>query len=451
MGVTMILQNKKITFLNGLCLLMVGTAIIAMPQTAQAQATGLNAATALKAAPTSPAPTANQAALQDPAVQAAAALSAQNDLQAAEGSNTGTPTATTGGTTTPSGAAPQTTPQAAPTATQMGVASGATATPTAPATSPADALSNTLSPPPLDGTQMAGSDQTIPPLTPATPGMDLPVEPEKSPEEMQAELRQDAFKAASESLIPLKPDEIRKIKEMMDENKLAIQTPTFPSPKPESTFTTISLDPGQPPVELKTAMGNVTTLSILDGTGQPWPIQDISWAGNFEVQQPEQGSNMLRITPMSEFANGNVSMRLIGLTPPVIFSLKTDRRAVQVRADVQIPQNGPNATPAPIQAKPTITTSAGDLGMTQILEGVPPVQAKKMKVTGIDGRSSAYDVNGITYLRTPYTLISPAWNASVRSADGTTVYAMKYTPVLLLSDKGQMVKARLQKVESDDE
>jgi intracellular multiplication protein IcmK len=198
-------------------------------------------------------------------------------------------------------------------------------------------------------------------------------------------------------------------------------------------------------------MGNVTTLSILDATGQPWPIQDISWAGNFEVLQPEQGSHMLRITPMSEFATGNVSMRLIGLTPPIIFTMKTDRRSVQVRADVQIPQNGPNAVIAPVQAAPTITTAAGDIGMTQILEGVPPTEAQKMKIAGVDGRTSAYDVNGVTYVRTPYTLLSPAWNASLRSADGTNVYALRFAPVLLLSDKGQLRKARLERVDTDNE
>lgn len=391
----------------------------------------------------------------DPATQAAAALAAQESLQGeSEAAPDSTSATAQAGTTDTNAVQPPaaTTPTsaAAPNATQMG--------PTDPQPQTADAAlpkgvldpaaANTVAPPSLDG---AVQDVGVPPLTPSTPGMDLPIEPEKTPEELEAEMREEAFKAASGTLMPMRPDEIRRIKEMADQNKLAIETPILPSPKPETTFTPISLDPGQAPVELKTAMGHVTTLSILDATGQPWPIQDISWAGNFEVQQPEQGSNMLRITPMSEFAFGNISMRIVGLTPPVIFTLKTDRRAVQVRADIQIPQNGPNATPAPIESKPTITTAAGDIGMTNILEGVPPAQAKKLAVSGIDGRTSAYDIGGVTYIRTPYTLLSPAWNASVRSADGMTVYAMKYAPVLLLSDKGQLRKARIQKLESDDE
>ncbi len=431
-------HNQKIYHAIGAtCLLLAGTAIISFPT----MAGSVSAKDAMKA---------------DPAAQAAAALESQENLQndATAVTDTTAPAPTDGtATVAPPSATESAAPVAgtpAPNATQMGP-TDPQATSTADATLPKGVLdpaqSTTIAPPSLDGAQDVG----VPPLTPSTPGMDLPIEPEKTPEELEAELREDAFKSASGTLMPMRPDEIRRIKEMADENKLAIETPILPNPKPESTFTPISLDPGQAPVELKTAMGHVTTLSILDATGQPWPIQDISWAGNFEVQQPEQGSNMLRITPMSEFAFGNVSMRLIGLTPPVILTLKTDRRSVQVRADVQIPQNGPNATPAPIQAAPTITTAAGDIGMTNILEGVPPTTAKKMTVSGVDGRTSAYDIGGIAYIRTPYTLLSPAWNASLRSADGMNVYAMKYAPVLLLSDKGQLRKARLQKLESDDE
>ena len=401
---------------------------------------------ALNATNTAKAPAAT---ITDPAAQAEQALNAQESLQAQSADETTADnTATPPTLAAPESAAAPTTSAAPSSPTQMG--------PTGEQQQPAAASlpSGVMAPPSLDNATEPldiNSNNIIPPVTDATPGMDLPIEPEKTPEELEAEMREDAFKAASGSLMPLRPDEIRRIKELADENKLAVETPILPAPKPESTFTQISLDPGQAPVELKTAMGNVTTLSILDATGQPWPIQDISWAGNFEVLQPEQGSNILRITPMSEFAFGNVSMRLIGLTPPVIFTLKTDRRSVQVRADVQIPQNGPNATPAPIQAAPSITTAAGDIGMTQILEGVPPAEANKMTISGVDGRTTAYEVGGLTFLRTPYTLLSPAWNASVRSADGTNVYAMNFAPVLLLSDKGQLRKARLQKMDMNDE
>ena len=279
------------------------------------------------------------------------------------------------------------------------------------------------------------------------PGFDLPIEQalpveEKTKEEKELEMRQRAFDAAINGLFPLKPDEIRKLLERKDENTQAIEVPIYASPVPESAFATISLDPGEKPLEVKTAMGHVSTLSMVDSTGQPWPILDISWAGNFEVLQPENGSNMLRITPLSEFASGNVSMRMVGLNPPIILTFKADREKVHVRLDVQIPEVGPNGVAPLIRANLT-DAAAGDGRLSSVLEGVAPAKAKKLTINGVDGRTSAYDVGGTMYVRTPYTLLSPAWNSSVRSADGTNVYALGATPVLLLSDKGKMVRAYL--------
>jgi intracellular multiplication protein IcmK len=293
------------------------------------------------------------------------------------------------------------------------------------------------------------------PIAPPSPGLDLPISTnvEKDPEELTDEelgeqIRQQAFKQVTGSMLPLKPKEIRKVLEMYDETKQAVETPIYPNPEPRSSFQTISLQPGTKPFVIKTAIGNVTTLSIVDITGQPWPIQDLSWAGDFEIQQPESGANMLRIIPTSEFAFGNVSMRLVGLNPPVIFTMAADRKTVDVRLDIQVPELGPKSVAPPIEMP--LSTTAGDGKLAAILDGVPPGPSSKLKIDGIDGRTSAYELEGAMYVRTPYTLLSPAWTSAVRSADGTNVYALQFTPVLLLSDKGKMVRAYLKREEESD-
>lgn len=281
-----------------------------------------------------------------------------------------------------------------------------------------------------------------------------PVPKEESPEarkeKAMAEIRKDAFTSASQQIMPLKPNEIRRMLELYDETKQASDTPIYPTPEPESSFQTISLDPGTKPMTVKTAMGNVTTLSIVDITGQPWPIQDLTWAGDFQIEQPENGGHMLRIIPTSEFASGNISMRLVGLNPPVIFSLKAERKSVHVRLDVQIPEVGPKGVLPPMQAM--VTTTAGNDFMTSVLVGVVKgANTEKLKVDGIDGRTTAYAQGNMLYVRTPYTMLSPAWSQSVQSGDGTKVYALNYTPVVLLSDKGKMVRAYISHKEKSDE
>lgn len=289
------------------------------------------------------------------------------------------------------------------------------------------------------------------------PGMILPVgenalnnmvQGAAGEEAAEAMMREKAFGAAVNGMMPLRPTEIRRFLELYDETKQASTAPVYEPPKPEIAFMRVSLDPGKAPLIVKLAPGNVTTINIVDASGQPWPIQDVSWAGNFEVLQPEAGGHVLRITPLADFSQGNISLRLVQLNTPVILSLNTGRDVVHYRLDLQVPEYGPKAN-APLIQQAALTISAGDKTLTQVLEGVPPESAVKLKVDGIDGRSSAYKVNEFTYVRTPYTLLSPAWFASVRSADGMNVYALEKTPVLLLSDKGQMVRAYVREEETE--
>lgn len=295
------------------------------------------------------------------------------------------------------------------------------------------------------------SSDAIPPLdNQALQGLNDPLPSGRSNVDSDEELRQEAFKGVSQKMLPLKPSEIRRMLELYDETTQASETPVYPTPDPESAFQGISLDPGSKPLVIKTAIGNVTTVSLVDITGQPWPIQDLTWAGDFQIEQPEAGSHMLRITPTSEFAAGNISMRLLGLNPPVIFTLKAERKSVHVRLDVQIPEVGPKGILPPVSTP--VSTKAGDDFMTSVLVGV--VKGKdtvQMKVDGIDGRTTAYSKGGMVYVRTPYTMLSPAWVKSVQSGDGTKVYALNNTPVILLSDKGKMVRAYLSRKEQADE
>ena len=191
------------------------------------------------------------------------------------------------------------------------------------------------------------------------------------------------------------------------------------------------------------AFGYVTTLSVLDSSGQPWPIEDMSWVGEFKIQESEvhETTHILRISPESAFAHGNLSMRLVGLNAPVILTMETNRDLVHYRFDAVIPMMGPGAS-APLM-DPGITLASGDPDMSVALSGVVPDGAEVLDVSGVDGRTTAYIYNGLTYVRTPLTLLSPGWDSSVTSADGTKVYALEETPVVLLSDRGRMVRAHL--------
>lgn len=272
-------------------------------------------------------------------------------------------------------------------------------------------------------------------------GTDEIEQAQKTPEELQEEIRTEAFDAALTGMFPLSPGQIKSLLQRYDETQKVTQTPVYQAPKPEVSVQNISLDPGVAPAVIKTALGNVTTVNILDATGAPWPVQDVTWAGDYEIVEPEEGGHIIRITPMSDYARGNIVIRLLTLKTPVSMTLETGRDVVQYRVDARIPEYGPFASTPIIQGGKSLVAGSPDL--TSILDGVMPNGAMKLSVSGVDGRTTAYALGGVTYVRTPLTLLSPAWQSSVSSADGMNVYALSNAPVLLLSDGGAFERATL--------
>lgn len=268
---------------------------------------------------------------------------------------------------------------------------------------------------------------------------------EKTPQQLEQEIRKEAFEAALQGLMPLRPEEVRMLLERYDRTQESVKTPIYPAPKPLSVVEMLALDPGAAPSVIKTGLGHITTINFIDLTGKPWAVETISWAGEFEIMQTGQnekgGQNIIRITPRNEFARGNMSVKMIGLDTPIIIMLETSRDEVHYRFDATVPQNGPQAEIPIIDQG--ITLAAGRADMSSLLQGVVPASAEKMNVNGVDGRTTAYDYNGMTYLRTPLTLLSPGWSGSVSSSDGMRVYEMQSTPVVLLSDKGKMVRVQI--------
>lgn len=300
---------------------------------------------------------------------------------------------------------------------------------------------------------------------PRSPGFDIPAadlesdpfaitgeeeETSESSENVENEVRKRAFDAAITGLLPLNPDEIRELLNRFDKVQQAVQTPVYPYPKPEIVAQTLSLDPGSMPAEIKVAAGHVTTINILDASGKRFPVLDITWAGDFDVVEPGKNGNTIKVTPTSDFAYGNMAVTLPGLITPVSFILKAHRDSVHYRFDATIPTTGPYTEPPLIEGGLTLV-APGDSMLGAVLDGVIPDEAKKLYVSGTDSRTTAYRVGTMTYVRTPLTLLSPGWMRSARSADGMSVYALASAPVLLLSDQGQMVRARLNEEKDDAE
>jgi len=269
---------------------------------------------------------------------------------------------------------------------------------------------------------------------------------EQEAQEQQKKIEEQTFNMALKQLMPLKPDQIRETLNQFRINRESAETPlTVPEPRQE--VQTLSLDPSAEPIIIRMAPNHVTSVSVVDATGMPWPIQDMSWAGPFQIQSPESGGNILRITPSTAHGVGNISIRFVDMITPVTLRLTTGIDWVHYRLDLRISKPGPLAKTPIIEYGGLKTVAGKDEQMVGVLDGTPPQNAERLTVEGVDTRTTAYKLSGRVYLRTPLTLLSPAWDASVSSSDGTTVYALGNTPVVLLSDEGRMVKARIAAVD----
>lgn len=278
----------------------------------------------------------------------------------------------------------------------------------------------------------------------------MQMESQMSLEEQQKRVekitRDTAYDAAINGLMPLRPEEIRRMLMHYKESREAAEERIGGVPTPEVAVETVSLDPGSKPPIVKLSPGHVTSINILDITGQPWPIENVSWGGDFEVISPQEGGHVIKISPLAAHTVGNLSVQLVTLKTPVTFTLLTYLDTVQYRFDARIPEYGPYADMPIIDQG--ITTVAGDGALTTVLQGIIPTGATRMTVTGVDGRTTVYRYENATYVRTPLSLLSPGWSKSASSADGTTVYVVENAPVLLLSDRGKMVRAIVEDKES---
>ncbi len=249
-----------------------------------------------------------------------------------------------------------------------------------------------------------------------------------------------SFDRASAGLLPLSPDQIHSFMRRLEQTQGAAEAPSSGPPKGQVRIATLSLDPGADPPRVNLAAGYVTTINMLDATGEPWPILDVGVGGSFEVSATPAGSHVVRVMPLTRVGDGNLSVLLKDMPTPVVFRLTSGGPSVDMRFDARVPKFGPNAK-APLVDRPRL--QAGNETIMLLLENAPPRDAKRVKVAGLDARTMAWKMGDYVYVRTPLTLLSPAWNASVSSADGMTVYEIGDAPVLLMSDNGAIVRARL--------
>ncbi|KPY55710.1 DotH/IcmK family type IV secretion protein [Pseudomonas amygdali] len=226
----------------------------------------------------------------------------------------------------------------------------------------------------------------------------------------------------------LTPEQVKQLKLIwlqMEEQKAM---PYGDPAKPVTRTLPLNLDPGVSPPVMRLSMGQQTSVVFSDYSGQPWMIQNVSMnrtsfddgkagAQGGQAAPNTAPTNILTISPTGPKAYGNVTVTLKGLSTPIILMLTTGQQEVDMRVDAKVPGRNPDA--AATVNMLTMPQIDGDL--TYFLDGVPPKEAGRLKVTGMAGVDAWLYKNDL-YVRAKADAQYPAYTNAARSTSGTAVY-----------------------------
>lgn len=261
-----------------------------------------------------------------------------------------------------------------------------------------------------------------------------------STEKKKPSFRDRAFQQLLNQTIPMTPEQIVKLRQEIDKSQLAVSTAPKAPPQPVSSTMTLDLSPGATPSVIRLSQGFVTTLVFIDATGQPWPVADYNLGNprDFNIQW-DLKTNAMFIQSTKAHISGNMAVRLAELDTPIMLSLVTGQREVDYRVDLHVRGRGPYATAQVVNNSLPGSASAT---LLSALDGVPPPNSKQLVVPTNLGQ--AWLSENRLFFRTRLTVLSPAWSGSVSSIDGTHVYEMMPTPMILASQDGKPVKIFLE-------
>lgn len=241
----------------------------------------------------------------------------------------------------------------------------------------------------------------------------------------------------------LTPAEILSLRRMLMARQAAAAALPNP-PKPVTGTVQVSLTPGATPPVIRIYQGMVSTLSVVDATGAPWPVTNIV-AGNpalFTVARLDgpEGS-VLALTPMAAFGDSNLVLMLAGNPSPVMLTIVAGQKDVDERTEVRVDAAGPEARMVATRLPPGVDTR-----LLGVLDGVPPTGARALGITGADHVQAWLLPDRRMVVRTRAMLVGLpiAGVEATSSAGGTYVYELPATPRLAMLDHNRFVTLHIE-------
>lgn len=235
------------------------------------------------------------------------------------------------------------------------------------------------------------------------------------------------------------PEQIKEIHKYLDEHQRAIaELPSTP-PKPVTTSVSVSLSPGSTPPVIRLFPGYATSITVTDSTGAIWPVENWSMGNKkmFDIKRLDDVA-AFSVVPLGTYAQSNMVISLKGNPTPISVTFVTGQKEVDYRVDLRVQAVGPNAQLA-VSGLPANVNNE----LLSVLDGVVPQGSKNLKVEKDSLLSAWISPAGKYFIRTKHSVISPAFLSTVKSSDGTSVYEVMPTSVLLLMVDGKITQTKI--------
>lgn len=263
-----------------------------------------------------------------------------------------------------------------------------------------------------------------------------------SPAEANKAALQEMFKELLPEVNILTPAQEREVIRKSEETAKAR---TRQSPQFSNVLLNVTLDPSAKIETIEMDLGQPTTVSFIDRTGERWPIEECHWSAGFRTPQGTKllpGAHTLTLQTTSLVEDGALVCNMKGLTTPVNLILSAGHHKHYLRVDARIPRNGPNARPAPYDLSGSALIQAGSDDLTSFLYGIPPSGAEPLDIDGGGGDTKAWRYGDALYVRTPMVLLSPGPKRETR-LEGMNVYMLDPLPILTFEYDHHDVEIRI--------
>lgn len=301
-------------------------------------------------------------------------------------------------------------------------------------------LSGTVPPP--AGSQAQGGQMSDKGAIPM-PGSNQPMV------QVPAILPVDVMSKISEKLLPLMPEEIKQLHKKEDDTKRAHAERAHIMPRPVSRSIAQTFAPGQSPAVIRLAPDFTTTVVFTDSSGAAWPVKRVIVGNKESIQIPElDGSagaalktetNIITLTPLQDYISTNITFLLEGASAPVTMMLVSGQPELDMRLDVSLRSRGPNAVAASLES--SIPNTNLPVAFSAFLDGVPPDSSKSLKSSNAEIEAWVY--NDKMMVRTKLELLSPYVYRRAKSPDGTGVFEVAQSPVVLVISNGRTASVNL--------